>query len=67
MPPWYRLLGSGVRPRTAFAPWIVLAIVGLSALFVASALLPPFALVVVMMLILAAAFGIVAWRSPGGS
>jgi hypothetical protein len=55
-----------VRPRSAFAPWVILGIVGLSAIFVASALLPPVALIVVMMVLLMAAFGIVAWRSPSG-
>lgn len=66
MPLWYRLLRSGVRPRSSFAPWIVLGIAGLCAIFVASALLPAVAIIVVLMVILMAAFGIVAWRAPGG-
>lgn len=55
-----------MRPRSSFAPWIVLGIAGLCAIFVASALLPAVAIIVVLMVILMAAFGIVAWRAPGG-
>jgi predicted lysophospholipase L1 biosynthesis ABC-type transport system permease subunit len=61
-----RLLRSDVQPRARPTPWIVLAIIGMVALFVVSALLPAFALVFILMAALIAAFVIVAWRSPGG-